>query len=326
MISARAIPGKALDTPVAVGYRSSTVKDGNVSGVRYCGRLFHDEEIEWIRQLIATEESLGRTALSQRICDELGWLAPGGRRKEMSCRVALLRMERDGLISLPPRQSQNGMGRIRPVPITSASDPGRPISDPVGLLPGLVFEVVESGRDSRLYNELIDRYHYLGYKPLAGAQIRYQVRAGSDLVAVLGFGAAAWALAARDRYIGWSPHTRKRNLHLVVCNARFLILPWVKSKNLASCILGRVARRLPADWEARYGYPPVLLETCVQKDRFRGTCYRAANWIPVGETKGRGKCCTTHRRVLPVKGILVYPLRAGWKRRLCSAAEASSGA
>lgn len=242
----------------------------------------------------------------------------------MSCRVALLRMERDELITLPTRQSQNGNGRVRPA-ITGASDPGRPIDLSVERLPTIRIEPVGNQRERRLYNEHVERYHYLGYKPLAGAQLRYLAFAGSDLVAMFGFGAAAWAMADRDRFIGWSPEKRKKNLHLVVGNARFLILPWVGSRNLASCILGRVARRLPDDWVARYGYRPVLLETCIEKARFRGTCYRAANWIHVGETSGRGKCDTTHRPVLPIKDVLLYPLSRDWRRRLCDGSETGDG-
>ena len=200
------------------------------------------------------------------------------------------------------------------------------MTDPVERLPPIRLETVEKRSDSRLWGELIERYHYLGYTPLAGAQIRYLVHAGRDLVALLGFGAAAWALAARDRFVGWSSQDRQKNLHLVVGNARFLILPWIESRNLASYILGRAARRLATDWVPRYGFRPVLLETCVERDRFRGTCYRAANWIHVGETKGRGKCDRTHRQVLPIKDVLLYPLTRDWRRRLGSHGEGPSGA
>jgi hypothetical protein len=132
-------------------------------------------------------------------------------------------------------------------------------------------------------------------------------------------------MAARDRFVGWDSEERKRNLHLVVGNARFLILPWIESRNLASHILGRVARQLPLDWEPRYGFRPVLMETCVETDRFQGTCYRAANWIRVGQTTGRGKCDRTHQPVLPRKDIWIYPLHRGWKRMLTCQAEARNG-
>jgi hypothetical protein len=168
-----------------------------------------------------------------------------------------------------------------------------------------------------LWNELIERYHYLGYAPLPGAQMRYLVFSGPRLLAALGFGAAAWKVAPRDRFIGWNDDQRRRHLHLVVNNARFLILPWVTSPNLASCILGRILQQLPEDWKSRYGYRPVLLETFVQQERFRGTCYRAANWLRVGQTQGRGKLDCHHRPRLPVKDVYVYPLQKDFRATLC---------
>jgi hypothetical protein len=180
--------------------------------------------------------------------------------------------------------------------------------------------VAGSDDDSRLWNELVQRYHYLGYTPLPGAQMRYLVRAGGSLLAALGFGAAAWKVAPRDAFIGWTPDQRQRNLHLVVNNARFLILPWVHAPHLASCILARAARQLPRDWRARYGYAPVLLETFVERDRFRGTCYRAANWTHVGATQGRSKLDTFRRLSVPVKDVFLYPLHRHFRRDLCAGA------
>ena len=284
---------------------------------RYCGRLFSAAEIQRIRRLIAAEPKRNRAQLSREVCDVLGWLRPDGRRKDMSCRVAMLRMERDGLITLPPPLQSNGNGRHRPR-FTSASDPEDPISLPAGRLGGLEFRIVAGRESSSLWNELIERYHYLGYKPLPGAQLRYFVFSGARLLAALGFGAAAWKVAPRDRFIEWSSETRVQNLHLVVNNARFLILPWVTSRNLASRILSAVAKRLPLDWQKRYGYEPALLETFVDQSRFRGTCYRAANWVPVGETQGRGKLDRQHRHSLPVKAVFLYPLRRDFRQRLRS--------
>ncbi len=165
---------------------------------------------------------------------------------------------------------------------------------------------------------MIERYHYLGYTPLSGAQIRYLVLGNSRLLAALGFGAAAWAVAPRDQFIGWSREQRKERLNLLVNNARFLILPWIDVHNLASYILAHIAKRLPQDWQALYGYRPLLLETFVQKDRFHGTCYRAANWIYVGETKGRGKLDRNHRHSLAIKDIYLYPLDKRFRKKLCS--------
>ena len=247
----------------------------------------------------------------------LGWLRPDGRSKDMSCRVAMLRMHRAGLITLPPPQCRNGNGRTRPRP-TEASDPDEALLLPAGALGELTFTIVRKGENSSLWNELIERYHYLGYKPLPGAQMRYLVYAQGRLLAALGFGAAAWKVAPRDSYIGWTPEQRRRNLPLVVNNARFLILPWVTSRNLASRILSLIAKRLPADWKDRYGYSPVLLETYVEIDRFRGTCYKAANWILVGQTQGRGKLDRLHLHSLPRKDILLYPLRRRFRKNLVS--------
>jgi len=287
--------------------------------VRYCGRLFTTEEMEWIRRLMVSEPKLNRVQLSRRVCSELCWLRPDGRSKEMSCRVAMLRMERDGLITLPPPQKGNGNGRTRPR-LTVASDPKAPLSLSAGALGPLDLRPVDTPPDSALWNELIERYHYLGYKPLPGAQIRYLVFGCGHLLAALGFGAAAWKVAPRDRFIGWAADQRRANLHRIVNNARFLILPWITVHNLASRILAMAAKRLPRDWESRYGYQPCLFETFVQRDRFRGTCYRAANWIDVGETQGRGKLDRQHRHALPVKRVYLYPIHKRFRQQLHAAA------
>lgn len=286
-----------------------------MTSYRYCGRSFTTEEIDQIRHLITSSPKLKRTQLSRLVCKEFGWLRPDGRLKEMSCRVAMLRMERDGVITLPPSQNPNCNNRTR-LGFTSASDPCFPISLPAGALGKLLFHQIQTRRDSLLWNELIERYHYLGYKPLPGAQIRYFVFAKSHLLAALGFGAAAWAVAPRDQFINWTAQQRQQNLHLIVNNARFLILPWITSRNLASRILATVAKQLPQDWEKRYGYSPVLLETFVEQQRFRGTCYRAANWIHVGQTKGRGKLDRKNLHLLPIKDIFLYPLHKNFQQIL----------
>ena len=286
------------------------------TAVRYCGRLFTGKEIDRIRQLIASDRKLNRVQLSRVVCDEFNWLRPDGRSKEMSCRVAMLRMERDDIITLPPPQKGNGNGKTRPR-LTSISDPKEAISLPAGALGKLLFRPVNTPDDSKLWNELIERHHYLGYKPLPGAQIRYLVFGNSHLLlAALGFGAAAWTVAPRDRFIGWTDPQRKHNLHLVVNNARFLILPWVTSHNLASRILAGIARQLPHDWQERYSYKPVLLETFVEQKRFHGTCYRAANWTHVGQTQGRGKLDRHYHYSLPVKDIFLYPLDKRFRKTL----------
>lgn len=288
-----------------------------MTSFRYCGRYFAAEEINHIRRIIASNPKLNRHKLSRLVCDQLGWLRPDGKRKDMSCRVAMLRMQQDGFIALPPPQKKNGNSKIR-LSFTSESDPCLPISLPAGALGKLLFRQVQTKPDSSLWNELIERYHYLGYKPLPGAQIRYLVFSECHLLAALGFGAAAWTVAPRDQFIGWTSEQRQHNLHLIVNNARFLILPWITSYNLASRILAAAAKQLSHDWQNRYGYVPVLLETFVEQLRFRGTSYRAANWIHVGQTKGRGKLDLKHLCSLPIKDIFLYPLHKNFRQILRS--------
>ncbi len=239
---------------------------------------------------------------------------PDGSLKDMSCRVALLRMYREGLIELPaPRHKVNPCRSF--ARRTPQAEPEPLLEAAVHELTGLRLAVVER-TDSALWNEYIDRYHYLGYKPLPGAQLRYFAYAGERLVGLLGFGAAAWKSGPRDEWIGWSRTQRHRNLGGVINNARFLILPWVRVSSLASKLLAMAARSLPAHWEGRYGYRPVLLETFVEAERFAGTCYRAANWTCVGQTQGRGKLGDHRLGQVPVKTVWVYPLAKDFRVRL----------
>ena len=275
--------------------------------MKYCGREFTDTELAGIRRLLVEDPKTTRWALSRLLCETLGWRKSDGGLKDMSCRVALLRMQEHGLLLLPPPCRKNGNGK-RHVRRTPHAEPQPLLCTPVGDLRDLRLEIVAGKRDSLLWNEYVDRYHYLGYQPLPGAQMRYFARAEGRILALLGFGAAAWKTAPRDDFIGWNRVQRESRLHLIVNNARFLILPWVASKHLASKLLGLAARRLPADWLSRYGYRPVLLETFVDKRRFSGTCYKAANWLRLGDTQGRGKLDTAHAHALPVKSVWVLPL------------------
>jgi len=253
------------------------------------------------------------------VCERLDWRRPDGRLKDMSCRVAMLRMQDDGCLRLPPPRNANNNGkpyRRR----TAQGEPAAMIEAPSPkALDNLRLQRVTERHDSHLHNELIERYHYLGYQPLPGAQLRYFVRSEERLLALLGFGAAAWKTQPRDRFIGWNVRQREARLHLLVNNARFLILPWVRCHNLASRILGMAARRLARDWQRHYGYRPVLLETFVELPRFRGTCYRAANWTLLGETRGRGKLDVHNQALLPKKAIRVYPLVKNFRQFLCDA-------
>ena len=252
---------------------------------RYCGRDFTAQELEQIHGLLAEDPNRTRADLSRLTCQALAWFKADGGLKEMSCRVAMLRMAEDGLITLPPPRTKPPRQNIQ---FTSQTDPQSGITQPVHALPPPQLCQVLHRDHSRLWNEYIHRYHYLGHKPLPGAQLRYFVTIDQQIVAALGFGAAAWQTAPRDQFIGWSHDQRQSNLPLIVNNARFLIMPWVASKNLASKILAMVARRLPDQWENHYGIRPVLLETFVDTERFTGACYKAANWTYVGKTKGRG--------------------------------------
>lgn len=284
---------------------------------RYSGRDFSAQDIQLVRELIERSPESSRTALSRQLCEVLHWRKANGELKEMSCRVAMQRMAAEGLITLPPARAAN-FDRRRAAGPTPATDPQPQISCPVDQLPPLQFLPVtaDNREGSRLWNEYIQRYHYLGYTPLSGAQMRYFVAIGDQFLALLSFGASAWHLAPRDQFIGWSPSQRDQRRHLVINNARFLILPWVASKGLASKILGHIARRLPEDWQQRYGYRPVLMETFVQTPRYRGTCYKAANWVRVGQTTGRGKLDVTHQHALPVKDIWLYPLNRAFRQLL----------
>ena len=282
----------------------------------YCARDFSVEDIQTIRDLIAQDQKLQRSALSRKLCQLWGWTKPNGELKDMTCRVALLRMQADGLIELPPSRIRVVRKRAH-FPSTCASDAQTPIRQPVHELPRITLQVVSGKSTSLLWNEYIARYHYLGYAAMSGSQIRYNVFAGEQLVACISFGACAWKLKDRERFIGWSEEQRQRNLQLVINNARFLVLPWIESKGLASKILALAARELPRHWKHRYGFEPVLLETFVEYERHKGTCYKAANWVNVGRTAGRGKKSTSHKGLIPAKDIWLYPLRKNFSTLLC---------
>lgn len=284
--------------------------------IRYCGRDFSPEELQTITRILSQDSHRTRASLSRLICEALDWRKPNGGLKEMSCRVALLRMARDELVTLPPPRHLPQKCRSRP--ITAATNPQTPITAPAEALADLHLKVVTHKDQSALWREYIQRYHYLGYSPLPGAQLRYMALSGGQALALLGFGAAAWKTAPRDRFIGWNDRQRQERLHLIVNNARFLILPWVSSKNLASKLLAMVAKRIPDDWTTHYGYRPVLLETFVESPRFRGTCYKAANWIYVGQTRGRGKLDVHNTASLPQKAVWLYPLTPAFRQILCA--------
>src|SRR3990172_2777840 len=283
--------------------------------MKYCGRDFEPTEIELIREWLNIPQ-INRSRLSRAVCERLNWRRDNGGLKDMSCRVALLRMQTDGLITLPPPRN------AKPVAYRSYPHIEQAVLEPSSIpdidLATLKLELVLSKADSLLWNAYIQRHHYLGHQLMPGAQLRYFVRAAGHIVAALGFGASAWKVKPRDQVIGWTSDQRRRNLHLVVNNARFLIPPWIHCKNLASRILALVSRRLPDDWQARYAYPPGLLRTLFQKPRLPRHSYKAAHRQYLGDTQGRGKLDTLHRNAQPIKSIWIYPLARHFQRQLCN--------
>ena len=283
--------------------------------MRYCGRYFTAAEIELMRELIAGSPPLSRYRLSREVCARLNWRRADGTLKDMSCRVAMLRMQADAWFTLPPPRNAKPVAYRAHPDIESAVR--APLTAPTVDLARLSVELVVKKSDSLLWNAYIERHHSLGHQLLPGAQLRYFIRAAGEVVALLGFGASAWKTQPRDAFIGWTTAQRQRNLHRVVNHARFLILPWIHCRNLASRALAMTRRRLAEDWHARYAYRPVLLETFVEKPRFAGTCYQAANWQYLGDTQGRGKLDTRHRHAVPIKSIWIYPLTRDFRRQLC---------
>lgn len=275
-----------------------------------CGRRFSGVLLDRLRAVIEENPSWGRTRVAREVCEWLDWKGANGRWQEVQCRIALLRLEKRSLIKLPQAR--------RKIPAALAREPvspGEPIRGSVKQFDDLELIAVSSRTPelSNVWNGLVGTYHYLGAGPLVGAQMRYLIRGGQRWLGGLAFSAPAWQSTARDRWIGWSSRARKANLQRVVCNSRFLILPWVEVKNLASKVLALCVQRLPEDWEDLYGYRPVLLETYVERERFRGTCYRGANWSRVGTTKGRGRQDRQCRRERTIKDIYLYPLCANWQ-------------
>ncbi len=281
---------------------------------KYCGKAWSSEDIERIRELLTREPQASRLRLSRMVCEIFQWRSPNGKLKEMSCRVVMLKMHRDGLITLP-------RPRCAPVPryqlVSSADTDAQPdVFCSLKDLHDLQLVVVQRGPALRRWNEFVGRHHYLSYKMLPGAQMRYFIMDGQRVLGAMGFGSAAWKVAPRDQFIGWSAAQREQELHRIVGQSRFLILPWIHCPNLASKTLAMACQRLPSDWEQCYGFRPVLLESFVDTTRFHGTCYKASNWHHVGQTQGRGKLDRHHRLNEPVKSIWLKPLVADFRRRL----------
>jgi hypothetical protein len=284
--------------------------------IKYRGRMVTDEDVSFIRQLIAAHPTLSRRALSQKLCEAWNWRQPNGRPRDMICRGLMLGLHRAGHIELPPARSvtHNPLAR-RPVPSPVEIDCS-PIHADLPSLQPLRFEQVRRTAGEPLFNSLIQQHHYLGYTQPVGEHLKYLVSSGERVVAALAWSSVAHGLNCRDRFIGWSPAMRRENRHLLAYNSRFLIPPWVRVPHLASHVLGRMVRRLSQDWERIYQHPIYFVETFVEPARHRGSCYRAANWIILGETSGRGHRCWTFQPNRPVKLVLGYPLVKGFRELL----------
>ena len=259
---------------------------------------------------------LGVTEIARTACELLDWRRPNGGLKNHECRQLLERLQAQGVVTLPPLRKSGNKGPRR-VNISQQSFEPEPIECAARECEPLELALVEGPVDSRIWREHIERHHYLGCRVPFGANLRYWVRNRHRELACLLWTSPAWKMQSRDAWIGWNDEQRKRNLQSVVNNGRFLILPWVRVKGLASKILALSARQMPPDWQTRYGYRPLLLETLVDCSRFRGTCYQAANWICVGQTTGRGRMDREHKaRGQAIKAIYVYPLVRDARQRL----------
>jgi hypothetical protein len=284
--------------------------------LKYRGRVITAEDIVFIRRLISENAGASRRALSAKLCDAWQWKQANGIPREMVCRGLMLMLHRTGQIELPPvrQTSLNPLVRPqRPAPVLIDTTPVR---GPLNQLQPLEFQQVRRTAEERLFNSLIEQHHYLGYEQPVGEHLKYLAWAQGRPIACLAWSSAPRHLGSRDRFIGWSADARRRNIRLLAYNTRFLILPWVQIEHLASHILGRMAKRLSGDWERVYGHPIYFLETFVDPERFRGTCYRAANWVLLGRTTGRGKDDQTNRPNRSIKEVLGYPLTRRFRQLL----------
>jgi len=281
----------------------------------YRGRAVTAQDIEFIRELIANNPTASRYLLSKMLCEAWDWKQPNGALCDMICRGLMLGLHRAGHIELPrPRQVIDNPFVRRPRPKQLPLLDQSPVTGSLtGLGPLDFVQVRRSSRES-LFNSLIETYHYLGYTQPVGEHLKYLIYAQGSPVACFAWSSAARHLRPRDRYIGWSAKARKRNIRLVAYNTRYLVLPWVQVKYLASHLLGRMVKRLSDDWEQLYGHPVYFAETFVHTERYRGTCYRAANWVYLGQTTGRGKNDHTNKPNRPLKDVLGYPLHKRFRQ------------
>ncbi len=275
---------------------------------RYRQRVITDAEVVFIRQLIASHPQASRRALSSLLCEAWNWRQANGALRSMVCRGLMLHLHRAGLIELPPvrRRPANPLAeRRKPAAVEVDTSPLEGRLADVGTLE---FRSVRRRPEEVLFNSLLEQYHYLGYKQQVGEQLKFLVYAGARPVACFAWSSSAHYLGCRDRFLGWSDEARRKNIHLLAYNPRFLVPPWVRIRFLASHLLARMTRMLSAEWERVYGHPIYFVETFIDPERYRGTCYRAANWKVLGRTTGRGKNAWSKKPNRSIKEVLGYPL------------------
>lgn len=283
---------------------------------KYRGRVIRAEDIVYIRELIAAEPTASRRTLSKRLCETWQWRQPNGMLRDMVCRGLLLMLERAGQITLPAVSyvRHNPLAkRTRPMPVLIDQTP---IEGALREIQPIELQQVRRTGEERLFNSLMEEHHYLGYEQPVGEHLKYVVWAKGRPIACMAWSSAPRHLGSRDRYIGWNAEARRRNIRFIAYNTRFLILPWVRVPHLASHILGRLTNALSDDWERLYGHPVYFAETFIDSGRFRGTCYRAANWKFLGKTTGRGKDDQTYKPNRPIKEILGLPLTRRFRELL----------
>jgi hypothetical protein len=285
----------------------------------FCGQPVSSEQLSEIVEIIETFPRLSRTELANTVCEIFSWKRPTGKLKSVECRQFLERLDENGIIQLPAcRKKYAHKGTVK-VERSRKADIQPTVSTKLKKLWPIRLTKVDDQEQRQLWYEYVDRYHYLGYRLPFGAQLRYFIESGAtdEMLGCFQFSSPAWKMAPRDRWIGWADDQRKANLQRIINNSRFLILPWVKVKNLASTALSLAVKRVPDDWQDTYGYRPVLMETLVDRKRFKGTCYKAANWIHVGKTTGRGRMDRDRSREgAAVKEIYVYPLSSRFRQEL----------
>ncbi len=285
-----------------------------------CGRQIKKNEVKQICETVETFSNLSQNELAHTICEHLGWYTASGRHKLDACGKLLQRLELQGLIRLPEKDESNSTRSSKPEQPTASdrSNPQEEVDGTLSDIGSIDLRMAQDKEEISLFNEYLHRYHYLGYKRPFGCYLRYFIKAQGSLLGCMLFSGAARALTPRDGWIGWSTNERLRNLGFVVNNGRFLIFPWVKVRHLASHVLGKVVRGLVQDWEERWGYRPVLLETFVDPQHFEGTCYRAANFRCLGMTSGMGLVRPGKNYTTSPKKIFVYPLVDNFREVLCS--------